>query len=314
MKKAIISSILAIGTIGAVTASAIFLPAVVASNGYSLYTFDYADALNGKETFNLQTSYLNGVNVGVKEAILGTTKINNGNYFIYIGSEGYASHRTFLYNQNSIETFSQNPTRPLDTSNFGNGIQCLNSDMFTNSTSATTPVVLSYIDMLTMNDFSAREEYENTIAKYKNLQIVNSADKEQLSDKQLKTNKKKYDWANAASSFDFTPGATYKDWQGKTKYYRSSYESGLQFNQIISFIKQNFTSLKDVTTSDGIVIGYKKGKLVTTQYSGSFETSSSGDSSTSRATMNSAFLASFTPTTSFRTAFALWLQDIYLNK
>lgn len=312
MKKAIISSILAIGTVGAITASAVFLPAVVATNGYSLYTFNYAEALNNKDTFNLQTSYLNGINVGVKEAILGTTKINNGNYFIYIGSEGYASHRTFLYDQNSIETFGQDPTRPLDTSNFGNGIQCLNSDMFTSSTTATTPVVLSYIDMLTMNDFSAREEYENTIAKFKNLQIVNSADKEQLSEKQLKINKKKYDWANAASAFDFTPGATYKDWEGKTKYYRSSYESGLQFNEIVSFVKKNFTKVKDITTSDGIIIGYKKGKLVTTQYSGSFDTSSSS-SSASIATNSSAFLASFTPTTSFRSTFALWLQDIYLN-
>lgn len=312
MKKAIISSILSISTIGAITASAIYLPALVASNGYSLYTFNYVEALNNKEMFNLQTSYLSGINVGVKEAILGTSKINNGNYFIYIGSEGYATHRTFLYNQNSIETFSQNPTRPLETSNFGNGVQCLNSDMFTTSSIATTPVVLNYIDMLTMNDFSAREEYQNTIAKYKNLQIVNSADKEQLSEEQLKINKKKFDWANAASTFDFAPGATYKDWEGKTKYYRSSYESGLHFNEIISFIKQNFTSLKDITTSDGIVIGYKKGKLVTSQYSGSFESSSS---STSSANIKSnTFLTRFTPSTSFRTTFALWLQDTYLKK
>lgn len=311
MKKAIISSILSIGTVGAITASAVFLPAVVATNGYSLYSFDYAEALNNKDTFNLQTSYLNGINVGVKDAILGTTKINNGNYFIYIGSEGYASHRTFLYNQNSVETYSQNPTRPLDTSDFGNGIQCINSEMFTSSSDAIKPVVLSYIDMLTLNDFQARENYQNTITQYKNLQIVNSADKEQLSDKQLKINKKKYDWANNANTFDFTPGASYTDWEGKKQYYRSSYESGLQFNEIVSFVKQNFTNLKSIESSDGIIIGYKKGKLVTVQYSGSFESSSSSSSSSTK--VGNVFLSSFTPTTSFRSTFALWLQEVYLS-
>lgn len=289
MKKTIISSIIAVSCVSAVTAAGVFLPAVVANNGYSVYTFDYAKAIGDVDNFNLQTNYMNGINVGLKEAILGTTKINNGNYVLYIGSEGYGNNRDFLYKQSDINIFQSDPSRSLDTSDFGNGLQYLNSNEFKdtyNKDNSTLPTVVTYIDSLTLNDFTARDNYDNLVKSYKKLRITNDGlkpDEQKLSDKQLKENKKKYDWANSAPAFSFEPGKSYTDVQGKTKYFRDSYQSGLQFNEIYNFVANNFTGLTDITTSNGIVLGYKKGSL-TKQYSGSF--SGSGSSSESRASNN----------------------------
>lgn len=316
MKKSIISSIIAVSCVSAVTAASIFLPAVVANNGYSVYTFDYTNAISNTNSFNFQTNYMNGINVGLKEAILGTTKINNGNYVLYIGSEGYGNNRDFLYKQSDINVFQSDPSRPLDTSDFGNGLQYLNSSEFKDTYSkdhTTLPTVVTYMDSLTLNDFTARDNYENLVKSYKKLRITNDGlkpDEQKLSETQIKENKKKKEWADSAPAFSFEPGKSYTDLKGNKQYFRDSCQSGLQFNEIYNFVANNFTGLTDITTSNGIVLGYKKGVLAK-QYSGSFS-GSSGSSSKSRTSNN--MLARWTPATSYNTGFATWLKEVFTEK
>lgn len=315
MKKSIISSIIAVSCVSAVTAAAVFLPAVVANNGYSIYTFDYTKAIGNSDNFNLQTNYMNGINVGLKEAILGTTKINNGDYVLYIGSEAYGNNRNFLYKQSDINIFQSDPSRPLDTSDFGNGLQYLNSNEFKeeyNKKYTTLPTVVTYIDSLTLNDFTARDNYENLVKSYKKLRITNDGlkdDEEKLSDAQLEENKKKYDWAVSAPTFSFEPGKSYTDLKGNKKYFRDSYQSGLQFNEIYNFVVNNFTGLTDISSSSGIVLGYRKGSLVPRQYSGTF----GGDSSSSESSASVSMLARWTPAASYNTVFAAWLKLVFLE-
>lgn len=315
MKKSIISSIIAVSCVSAVIAAAVFLPAVVANNGYSIYTFDYTKAIGNSDNFNLQTNYMNGINVGLKEAILGTTKINNGDYVLYIGSEAYGNNRSFLYKQSDINIFQSDPSRPLDTSDFGNGLQYLNSNEFKeeyNKKYKTLPAVVTYVDSLTLNDFTARDNYENLVKSYKKLRITNDGlkpDEQKLSDAQLKENKKKYDWANSAPAFSFEPGKSYIDVQGNKKYFRDSYQSGLQFNEIYNFVVNNFKGVIDISSSNGIVLGYRKGSLAR-PYSGTF---TSGDSSSSESSASVSMLARWTPATSYNTLFAAWLKLVFIE-
>lgn len=308
MKKAIIFSVLSVGCVGAVTASAVFLPAVVAYNGYSAYNFDFVSALNG-DTFNLKSNFMNAMNISIKSLILGTRQVNNGNYVLYIGSEGYANNRGFLYDQNDISDFQNNPSRPLEKSDFGNGLQYLNSQEFKQTEGAVTPVVITYIDTLTLSDFVAKENYENLISSYKKLTITNDLldEDEKLTDEQLEENKKKYDWANGAPSFSFAPGESYKDWEGNKKYFRDSYQSGLKFKELYNFITANFSGLQDVSGSQGIVLGYRLGKFAPSQYTGSFGASRSTNHE------KNIFLNKFTPAVTFDTAFAQWLKTVFIN-
>lgn len=311
MKKAIAITILSVLSIGGITATSVFLPAFTKNQEFSVYQLNYEqaiqDAQDGNTSFALYNKYLNAANFSLKEALMGSKKINNGDYIIYLGSEGYANNRKFLYNQSNINLFESNFNRSLETSDFGNGLEYLDNNQFRNN-NKDVPIVLSFIDMINIADLQAKEEYDQTIRSFKNLQIVSDG---VLTENQLKENKRKYDWAKAAPQFDYAPGKTYLDWEGKTKYFRATSESGLVFNKIINFVSNHFANLTDISTSDGVVIGYKNGELIKTMYSGSFTSTSSDSGSSDSSSSSRAITKAYTPSTEFNTTFATWIKTSY---
>ncbi|MBR2651722.1 hypothetical protein IKD48_02930 [bacterium] len=193
MKKAIAITILSVLSIGGITATSVFLPAFTKNQEFSVYKLNYEqaiqDAQDGNTSFALYNKYLNAANFSLKEALMGSKKINNGDYIIYLGSEGYANNRKFLYNQSNINLFESNFNRSLETSDFGNGLEYLDNNQFRNN-NKDVPIVLSFIDMINIADLQAKEEYDQTIRSFKNLQIVSDG---VLTENQLKENKRKYD-------------------------------------------------------------------------------------------------------------------------
>lgn len=313
MKKAITITILSVLSIGAVVATSVFLPAFVKNQQFSIYKLDYQqaiqDAQNNNTSFSLYNKYLNACNFSLKEAVIGTKTINNGNYIIYLGSEGYTNNRKFLYGSKSdINDFESNFSRSLETSDFGNGLEYLDNSQFKNN-NKNVPIMLSFIDMLNVSDLQAKNDYDTTINKFKKLQITNDSNNP-LTEEELKENKIKYNWAKSAPQFDYAPGKTYTDWEGKTHYFRSTYQSGITFNKIVDFIKVHFANLTDISTSDGIVIGYKNGQLVSTMYSGSFSSTTNNSDSTTNSSFSTQ-ITRFTPSTEFNSTFANWIKTAY---
>lgn len=267
MKKAIISTISTILGVGVVTTSALFLPALATSKEYTMYNFDYTSALNNK--FELKTQYQNAVNTSIIDAIHGSKSINNGNYIVYIGSEGEQNNRNFLYNTSSENDFENVFTsRPLNDSQFGDGLKYLGSNEFkTNfqekNKSTNFPLVFNYIDQLDYNDFVNRDKFYKLVNEFKKLPTSkDSVEGKDLTEEQLKTNKKKKDWAEKNIQFDFAPGKTYEDWEGKTRHFRASYASGEEYIKLTTYIKNKFSGTSD---SRGIIFAYKTnsdGKIV----------------------------------------------------
>lgn len=329
MKKAIISTILAISSIGAVVASSVFLPALVATKEYSpIYMYDYESAINNwknnstttNNNFSLSSNYLNSSNIDVIDAIYGSKKINNGNYILYIGSEGNANHRSFLYNQSSINDFENDLLgRSLVNSNFGDGLQYLNSTDFataydnrvlgntnSNNTQKTyqLPKVLTYIDKLDYTDFQARIKFQNLINEYKKLPTSKDSEEgKDLSDDQIKENTKKKEWANKNISFSFEPGATYEDWDGKTQYFRVTYESGLKYNKLVEYITNKFSSSATSNTR-GIVLAWINDANGNSKYK------FLGTTIASTSTRGAKLLENFVPKSNFSTE----LKEFYLQQ
>lgn len=296
MKKAIISTISAILGIGVVTTSALFLPALVTTEQYHLYDLNYEKKEN--DNFALTSNRLNGTNLTVIDAIHGNTKINNGNYIVYIGSEGEQGNRNFLYNVSSEHDFESNFNRSLNDSDFGDGLKLLNSADFKSvyesryGTNASLPKVLTYIDRIDYNDFVAKDKFYAQINEFKKLPTSkDSIEGKNLSDEQIEINKKKKEWAEQNITFDLKPDATYKDWEGKTQYFRSSWQSGKKYSELYSYITKKFAGASG--NSKGIIFAYKINKST-----GKLEGKIIGSSS-SYVTNSSNYLNKYVPTSSF---------------
>lgn len=296
MKKAIISTISAILGVGVITTSALFLPALVSTEQYHLYDFNYTQVPNG--SLELTTNRLNGTNLTTIDAIHGTTQINGGNYIVYIGSEGDQGNRNFLYNVSSEHDFENNFNRSLNNSDFGDGMKVLNSTEFKGiyesryGQNASLPKVLTYIDRIDYNDFVARDKFIAQINEFKKLPTSkDSVEGKNLTDDQIKINKKKKEWAEQNIAFDFKPNATYKDWEGKTKHFRSSWQSGQKYSELYSYITKKFAGASGNTW--GIIFAYKMNKST-----GKLEGKIIGSSS-SYSVNSSRYLNRYVPTSTF---------------
>ncbi|MDE5617480.1 MAG: hypothetical protein K2I36_01345 [Ureaplasma sp.] len=339
MKKAIISTISSILGIAAITTTAVFLPTYVTSQGYSTYFYNFRQALidnnDNQDELKFNEQYMSATNTNVRDLILGSKSINNGTYVLYIGSEGYENHRNFLYGTSArTENNFLSDINPALKGNFGTGLRFFVSEEYNRFKVANYGEipVLTYLDEIESYDINAKFNYENLIIEYKKLVYEKDVEgAESLTDQQLEENKKKYDWATSAPKFNFQPGATYTDWEGKTQYFRASYKSGIKFNELVDMVKKIYPTMTDMSgNSVGVLIGFKEGKIVNL-FSGSFtaSTSNDGDSSSDSTTStrssfnqisslaNNPFLKTFAlndvSTVTSDNSFITWISQNYLN-
>ena len=286
MKKAIYLTIGSIVLAGGITATAVCVPAFVNTlgNNPKIFTFN-PDADNLQFNADLASS----VNVSFKEAVLGSKKISNGTYFIYIGSQAYDNNNKFLYG-NSVSFQNDilaNPATLTLKGDFGKGLKTFN-DL------KEKPTVLMVQDIITAQMRQDANNYENKILEWKQItdeEIQNL--RRQDKNKEAEELAKKKSWAQSAPTFSYEPGATYENWEGKTVKFRTD-AYAQQFLDMVKFVESKFSNLKDIKSSDGIIIGYKDGKICS-NFSGSFVSSSSSDSSNSDSSTStqSAFFSTY---------------------
>lgn len=258
MKKSIFFTLGAITLVGGIVATAVCVPAYIASQGNNPKLFNF-----NVQNLRLSSQTLSTVPVGFKEAVLGSKQINNGNYFIYIGSQAYGSNNQFLYGQSMNNGLDFRANRdPLLDGSFASGLKDITN-------LKVQPQVLVVQDVMTSQIYQDYLNYENQVNEWKKINVSDYQGKNNYQEMQ-----KKYNWAQSAPKFNFAPGAQYTNWEGKQQTFRTD-AYAKEFNELVNFVKTRFSNVKDISTSDGIIIGYKNGNICS-NYSGSFNSNSTG--------------------------------------
>lgn len=271
MKKSIIISIGAVFGICAITAVAVFVPAARSMIGYSPII------VNNAKTFNPNTAP--NANASYQQALLGTKKINNGNYVLYVGSLAYVNNATFLLgstpggNAYKPQNLASNISYPLDGS-YGTGLDYMknNPNLF-----AVHPEFVTILNTIAPAELQQEQAFNNLINEYLNLQITSSSTSEEIAAIQ-----KKKQWAEQnKNSFSYIPGAVYSNLDGKQVPFINS-EQTKEFLNIVAYMKTKFPKMQNLDQSPGFVIGYKNGKPVA-EYTKSFVQDNKGDKKGSNA-------------------------------
>lgn len=292
LHKSIFATVGSVVALSAIVATATCVPAYSNQTGNNLkvLSFEIPPLGTTQPQINLNYNVLGSANVSLKAALLGTNQINDGSYIIYIGSQAYNSNNTFLYGNafTDVTQFQSQQTMALNGL-FGSGLQSFN-------TLKIKPKVLMFQDVVGPQAFIAKAQFELDIKNWSKDPIFGDSASDQKqklaiwgTTNQNEINQKRL-WATgqSASNWSFDPLATYVNWQGKTVYFRTD-SSAEQFrNVILPLVKKHFNNLQTVNTSQGIIIGYKNGKLCS-DYSGSFtSTTSSGSNSSSSSSSTAA--------------------------
>lgn len=311
MKKAVYLTIGSVLLASSIVATSVLLPTLTSINNvntFYLYNFNPNNSTD-LENVDLQLSSANykSINTKYQDLIVGNSNINNGNYVLCITSQGYSSHNSFLYgtqgNDYIDSTVSETNQQPILNGNFGLGLKTIPN-------LETQPYVLIVQDVLTEDDYNDKEQFENMVREYKNIDTA-AATEDSTSD-----DYKKKSWASSVeANFSFEPGKTYTTWDEKTAYYRTTNKFPILFNEIVAFVKSMFNNLSNIDSSSGIIIGYNNNKL-NSDYSGSFSSTTSDDStsedSSGDTSTQSIFYSSFS--TRSNNPFADWLKENYGTK
>lgn len=297
MKKSIYLTIGSVLFTSGVVAAGVLLPSITSiSSSFAFNLYNFSSSSDATLYFN--ENNFQAINENYKNLIIGNSNINNGTYILYIGSQAYSTNNSFLYGSQSEvnSTVSEVNQQPELLGDFGVGLKFF--EKLENQ-----PKVLVLQDQLTYADYQDKEEYENLVKEYKNIDI-SSGEYKPDSDEVKKKN-----WAdNIAPSFNSAPCATYTTWDGKTEYFRKTNKFPIFFNEVVSFVKANFNNLTDLSSSNGILIGYKNGKICS-DFSGSF--TSSSDSTEEDTGTQSLFFQSFSTKQQTTNSFTNWLTENY---
>ena len=290
MKKAIYLTIGSIVLTGGIVATSVCVPAFINTLGDNPKIFSFNPSSTEDLVFNPLLA--SSSNVSFKEAVLGTTKINNGTYFLYVGSQAYNTNNQFLYGSDVSleENILPNPATLKIKGEFGEGLKTFNN-------LKEKPTVLMVQDIITPEVRQEAYSFKNQVdewnqIKQEDINKLLAGNSEDVK-KGQELQKKKL-WASKNPTFDYDPTATYTNWNDETVPYRTD-AYAKQFNDMVNFIKSKFSSLKDIKNSDGILIGYKDGNICT-NYSGSFSSGSSSDDTTKSNTQSSSFFSTFANT------------------
>lgn len=258
MKKAILTTAGIVLSISALTATSVYLPTLRNTISVKPGIVDFSN--NQKFNYKKQIS----VGTGIKEAILGTKDINNGNYVLYIGNMAYQSNINFLFSKTSTgnnltpENLASNEIYEMN-GDFAKSIKWVQS----NQNDFENVKFISYYNVLSVTALKAKQSYDNLVIEYKNLGA---------NDKFLDPDTdayKQYNWALSAPAFNFNPDASYRTWNNKTVKFLNS-KSNEMFKKLESFIKSVYPTSKNIADSSGFIVGFKNGQRVS-DYSGSFD-------------------------------------------
>ncbi|GAA5414298.1 hypothetical protein [Ureaplasma ceti] len=278
IKKSILITIGSIALTTGIVATAVCVPAYVNVQGNNPKLYNFQPNAHGSLMMNALD--MGAVNVSFKEAVLGTTKINHGTYFIYLGSQAYTSNNEFLYGANNASPMSFEANQNLQLNGyFGQALNQIN-------TLQVRPQVLMMQDVLTPAVYKEQLNYNNQVKTWKAYDMS--------SDKLTRQQRQQHAWAISAPEWSFAPGKTYINWEGKTTYFRTD-KYATEFQNAVNFVNKRFKNVKDVSGSSGIIIGYKDGNICS-NYTGSFNGSSdSSSSSTAATTQSNQFFTAFKP-------------------
>ncbi|WP_031488998.1 DUF6856 family protein [Ureaplasma canigenitalium] len=184
----------------------------------------------------------------IKELLLGTTKVNDGNYIIYIGTNTNLSNNDFLYNnkENQINSLNdlKNNHNLVYKGAFFKALKNLN-DYKDQDIYESVPRVFNFIDTVNDDLFKTAEEYE-----------------QKISDLRKSTIDREKNYGNSQSEkFNFNINAKHKDINGKEVYYRTD-ERARIMREILAFVSGYIKNSQLVDIYDGnnpgIVLFYTK--------------------------------------------------------
>lgn len=301
MKKYIFKTVGIVLGISSIVGMTVLITAANATISPGLVIIQNSNSLqNGKYT-----------NVGFKEAVIGTKKINNGNYVLYFGSQALESNLKFLYNVPKerdwsmfLNELASNKTINLD-GNYWNAINYIkNSSQKPWVNIKNKPEFVSYVHKVDEESLLRKENFKNTLQKYldevvsiapsfSNLSNEKQNKYEQMlnyvrqntgatagirplpisvRDFNTEENKKVPKWTISIqnlNTWSYSPFAEYSDLSNNKKYFNNDKQS-IEFRNLWTFVKSRYPKAKDITVSEGFILGFENGQL-TKKYSLSFD-------------------------------------------
>lgn len=261
---------------------------------------------------NKSTALYNGnyTNVSFKDAVVGTKRINNGNYVLYFGSQSIESNLKFLYNVPKDSSWSEflnilasNQITELSGEYWKaiNYIRNTSEKPWINS--KTKPEFVSYVHKVNEQSLLRKERFAKSLESYlkevariapnfsnlskkdqdkyeKMLKFVNDNTGGKSGQRKIPNSIYEFNaetnqnvtWTIAPSNlttWTYSPFAQYTDLSGKQQYFNDDKDSA-DFRNLWTFIKSRFSTAKDISTSEGFILGFEKGVLVK-KYSLSFD-------------------------------------------
>ncbi|MCV3743782.1 hypothetical protein OF377_02750 [Ureaplasma sp. ES3154-GEN] len=243
MKKGILISTAVLAAVAGIVTTTSFV--VLKSK-----TTNYAKFLNPNTVGQpLVFTSLKNTKATLHEVILGTNKINNGNYVLYIGTQANMQHLNFIYdneinNISSIQSLKNNPYLKFN----GALSKVLKNLQEYKDEYDNPPQIVSLIDVINDDVFKQEQTYKETYERYSQSSIA--------------TEKR---WANNASAtYVFDPQASYQDIDKKTVFYRQDNQAYLMretLNYLKDFIGANEISDLNNPESPGIILFYRKNQI-----------------------------------------------------
>lgn len=165
MKKEILITVGAVCGTTSLIAAGVFLPTLFSSSSPSTVQVNSNTALISPNTKS---------SISVKEALLGTKQINNGNYVLYFGSEGLEQNFKFLYNtpktpvDGQLKEIMDEQTEKRNRELSGDYWSAINYVLNGENVSeniGTKPEFIAYVNVLGQTTISSRENIAKEATK-----------------------------------------------------------------------------------------------------------------------------------------------------
>lgn len=243
MKKAILITTSILAAASGVVATATFL-------ALNTKQQTYAKDLNASE-LNQALSYNNLSNskVSLKELILGTSKVNDGNYVLYFGSQSNIQHNNFMFNNELNHIFNiQDLKNNYNLKFSGDLAKVINNTKVYKESYKTTPKFFGFIDFLNDDIFLAEQAYMKKIANAK-----------------VSTIEEDKKWATSApQTYSYDVNKQYRDMDNKLVYFRTD-KQAKEFREVTKYLNSYLKKEKlvDLYNADnpGIILFYTKENL-----------------------------------------------------
>ncbi|MCV3753798.1 hypothetical protein [Ureaplasma zalophigenitalium] len=248
MKKGILITTAVLTAVAAITTTTTFV--VLKSKAKN-----YAKILDPEQVNKpLTLTSLKNTSATLHDLILGTKKINNGNYILYIGTQANLQHNNFIYDNDAnkishVESLKNNPHLKFE----GALAKVLKNLQKYNNEYQNPPEIVCLIDVINEEVFAQQEAYLKEYNKFSQSSIANEKR-----------------WANnASSSYVFDPQASYMDVNNKKVFYRSDNQAKMMretMEYLKNFIGADKIADLNTPTAPGIILFYKENEKMPLVY------------------------------------------------